>query len=152
DRQWAYVINYLSQMSKISEFTYLDRVLYDLHPATRAEFVTRFLEQFAARRETSAIGIETVAQDAGHLLSNFEHLASDQLLGSLASAQATLARKEAFFFWTRVTYGVEKGGALLRAVSNNLALFLLTKTLPPNAEVVSLSALLGLACLKHPDV
>ena len=152
DRQWAYVLNYLSKTPKISQFTYRRRVVYDLHPATRTEFVIRFLGQFAARLETSDIGIETVVEDAGYLLSRSEGVASDQLLGSLAAAQLTLERKNAFFFWSRVIYGAEKGGPLRPTISNELALFLLSKTLPLNAEVVSLSALLGLARLKRPEV
>jgi hypothetical protein len=127
-------------------------VLYDLHPATRLDLVTRFLEQFAAGREASIIGMETVAQDAGDLLLKLTDAVIGEMLGRLANAQARLARKEAFYLWTRVMFGAEKSGALQGPLSNRLALFLLARTLPPNAEVVSLSALLGLACLKHPEV
>jgi hypothetical protein len=152
DRQWAYVLTYLSQTRPISQFTYRGRVQYYLHPATRLEFASRFLEQFAAGRETSTIGIETVAQDAGDLLSKLEDVVSAELLELLATAQARLAHKEAFYFWTKVIYGADKGGVSKGASSEGVASFLLARTLPPNAEVASLSALLGLACLKHPKV
>jgi hypothetical protein len=152
DRQWAYVINYLSQTKPITEFTYRNRILYDLHPATRLEFVSRFLEEFGDGRETSTVGIETVAEDAGQLLLHLEDASSIKLLNWIATAQARLAPNDAFYFWTKVIYAANKGGTLKDAVSKRLASFLLAKVPPPNAELISLSALLGLACIKHPEV
>jgi hypothetical protein len=151
DRQWVCVLDYLSQTKPISEFTYRNRVLYELHPATRLEFVSRFLEEFTEERERSTVGIETVAQDSGQLLSHLEDAASSDLLVMLAAAQGKLARKAAFYFWTKVVYGVDKDCGSKRD-TEKLAFFLLAKIRPPNAELVSLSALLGLACIKHPDV
>jgi hypothetical protein len=152
DRQWTYILNYLSQTRNVSEFTYKGRVIYDLHPATRREFVLRFLDRASAGDQTSMVGIETVAQDAGRLLSELDGAASNDLLGGLATAQVKLPRKEAFYFWTRVIYGLSKGVSLGAPPSIPITLFLSAKTVPPGVGIVSLSAILGLACLKDPEV
>jgi hypothetical protein len=88
----------------------------------------------------------------GSLLNRFDDAINDELLSQLKTAQAKLEPKEAFYLWTMVVYGANVSGISRAAVSNRLASFLLAGTLPPHPEIHKLSAVLGLASLRHPEV
>jgi hypothetical protein len=152
DRQWEYVFDYLCRIKRITPFSYRDRVRYELHPATRFEFVSRFLQEYTTGRETSTIGLGTVSEDVGILLRYLDETRTNELLSRLADAQAIVPPKAAFYFWTRVVQGTGRITTTDRTAVNRLDAFLAQMILATDRDVVLLSAILGLGCLHSPRV
>jgi hypothetical protein len=152
DRQWAFVFDYLSRTTPITQFSYRNRVRYDLHPATRFEFISRFLQEFTSGRETSTDGLETVSEDVGVVLRHLDESSTNELLSQLAAAQAIVTPEVSFFFWTRVVHGAGRTSASQGVATNLLDRFLVQMILAPNPDIILLSAILGLACLHSPRV
>ena len=152
DRQWSYILNHLMQASHVSKFTYKNRLIYDLHPATRHAFILRFLEELGSSNSALMVGLNSIAFDAGDLFARLESEPRWELLDHLAKAQPKLTRSEIPFFWAGVIQGLSNGRNLVEPASIPLKQFLKAQIKQPKAGLLELSALLGLAILKDLEV
>ncbi len=151
DRQWWYSLDLIRQDRRPSQFTFSGAVTHVLHPSTRLELVTRFLDEFASGIERSLTGIEVAIADAGRLLVVAEAPEAAALLDRLTTVQTHLSGGETFHFWARVIYGAQKVSDYPKPARSRIEERLLRLTDATSADAIRLSALNGLATFGNGD-